>query len=291
MPEGIIIKGYSGFYYVQSGLHIWECSLRGRFRLNAQDFLPGDRVKVVPLKGSKGVIEEALPRTNSLLRPAVANVDQAIIVLALCSPEPDLNLLDRILIQVEAAKVTPLICFNKADLISGEVSGGLPELYRKIGYRVIETSGASGQGVVELGNVLKGKISVFAGPSGVGKSTLLNGVKPGLGLKTGKVSDKLGRGRHTTRHVELIPLASGGLVADTPGFSSLNLPAMKREELAYFFPEMDEPAQGCRFTSCLHWQEPECGVKDGLNRGMINPDRYKNYLVFLAEVIEQERRY
>jgi len=291
MPEGIIVKGYSSFYYVQSESQIWECSLRGRLRLNAQDFLPGDRVRVTVLKGTRGVIEEVLPRSNSLIRPPVSNVNQAVIILALCSPAPDLNLLDRLLIQVEEAKVDPVICFNKVDLVSNPDAHAVSHLYREIGYRVIETSTKSGLGLTELRQVLKDKVSVFAGPSGVGKSTLLNAVQPGLELKTGRVSDRLRRGRHTTRHVELIPLENGGLVADTPGFSALNLPKMKREELPSYFPEMEEQAKHCRFSSCIHWQEPQCGVKDALERGLINHNRYKNYLAFLAEVIEHERRY
>jgi len=291
MLEGIITKGYSGFYYVHSGVQLWECSLRGRFRLNAQDFLPGDRVKISPLKGTKGVIEEVLPRINSLIRPAIANVDQVVVVSAASEPEPDFNLLDRILIQVDAAKIAPLICINKADLVSPDELEELVKPYQKTGYALIEVSVKSGQGIAELRQVLKDKISVFAGSSGVGKSSLLNAVQPGLELKMGEVSQKLRRGRHTTRHVELLQLEFGGLVADTPGFSSLNLPAMQRQDLAGFFPEIQELAHKCRFTTCVHWQEPQCAVKDGVEQGIINPKRYKNYLSFLSEVIEQERRY
>ncbi|HWJ03917.1 MAG TPA: ribosome small subunit-dependent GTPase A [Verrucomicrobiae bacterium] len=290
MLEGIITKGYSGFYYVQAGTQLWECSLRGRFRLNAQEFLPGDRVKISPVKGTKGVIEEVLPRQNSLVRPTVANVDQAVIVFAASNPEPDLNLLDRILIQVEGAGITPLICFNKADLLGEEELRQLMQVYATH-YTVLATGAKSGLGIEALKQVLNNKVSVFAGPSGVGKSSLLNALQPGLELKMGEVSRKLGRGKHTTRHVELLPLACGGLVADTPGFSSLHLPPMKREELAGYFPEIIELAHLCRFSSCLHNQEPQCAVKEGVERGNINPERYKHYLLFLNEVIEHERRY
>ncbi len=291
MSEGIILKGYSGFYYVQAGEKLWECSLRGRFRLHAQDFLPGDRVKISPLKGHKGVIEEVLPRTNALVRPPVANVEQVIVVFALVTPQPDRNLLDRILIQAEAAGVNPVVCFNKADLALPPETDAAVELYRSIGYEVILVSAKSGQGVEELRRVLEGKTSVFAGPSGVGKSSLLNAVHPGLQLKTGEVSAKLRRGRHTTRHVELIPLDGGGLVADTPGFSSLDLPPMQREELSRFFPEFLEHAPQCKFSTCLHRLEPQCAVKAAVELGRIDSKRYADYLAFLTEVIEQERRY
>lgn len=291
MLEGIITKGYSGFYYVQVQAELWECSLRGRFRINAQDFLPGDRVKISPIKGTKGVIEEVLPRKNFLLRPTIANVDQTVIVLAARSPAPDLNLLDRIIIQVEAAQIEPLILFNKADMVQPGEEQSILRIYQQAGYRTLAVSAKSGQGIPELKGMLSGRISVVAGPSGVGKSTLLNGVQQGLELKTGEVSRKLRRGKHTTRHVELMPLECGGLVADTPGFSSLNLPQMLREELAGYFPEINELAHKCRFSSCMHWQEPQCAVKEGLEQGLISSERYANYITFLAEVIDHERRY
>ncbi|HEX3015036.1 MAG TPA: ribosome small subunit-dependent GTPase A, partial [Desulfobacteria bacterium] len=239
MLEGIITKGYSGFYYVFTDGQVKECSLRGRFRHKDVDFLPGDKVLISLLKNGKGVVEEVLPRRNSLLRPTIANVDQVIIVLAIDNPAPDLNLLDRLLIQVEAAGVSPLICFNKIDLLSSKTEN-LAVIYRKVGYYTLEVSAHTNKGILDLRKALKDKVSVFAGPSGVGKSSLLNTVQPGVSLKTGDVSQKLRRGRHTTRHVELLHLDGGGLVADTPGFSALSLPVMKRNELAGFFPEMDE---------------------------------------------------
>ncbi len=289
--EGIVIKGYSGFYYVQAQATLWECSLRGRFRVHEQDFLPGDRVEISVLKGCKGVIEQVLPRRNSLIRPPIANVEQTVIVLAHHSPEPDLNLLDRLLIQVEEAHVAPVICFNKADTASAHEIKSLESIYGDIGYKVISTGSGTEYGIAALKQELQGKVSVFAGPSGVGKSTLVNAIQPGLALKTGEVSRKLSRGRHTTRHVELLPLEGGGFVADTPGFSSLNLPDMRREELQNFFPELDKLASDCKFSTCLHWQEPQCAVKAGLEQGMIYGGRYANYLLFLQEVIEHERRY
>lgn len=291
MPEGVVIRGYSGFYYIQVEEEIWECSLRGRLRQARQTVLPGDKVKVTWLKQGKGVVEEVLPRRSELIRPPIANVDQAVIVMALANPEPNLNLLDRLLILIEYEHIAPLICFNKADLADPGVEEKLPGIYREAGYPVAITSAKAKRGLESLCSHLQGKISVLAGPSGVGKSTLLNSLQLGLSLKTGAVSTKIGRGRHTTRHVELLPFQSGGLVADTPGFSILNLPEMKREELVGYFPDLNRNAQGCRFSSCLHDQEPDCAVKEALAEGRIDPGRYQHYREFLAEVIATERRY
>lgn len=289
MVEGVVLKGYSGHYYVQEGDNLWECSLRGRFRITKQTFLPGDKVKITCLKDGKGVIEEVLPRQNQLMRPPIANVEQALLVFAIHQPEPNWSLLDRMLILVEASGMTPLICFNKGDLRFPEDEEIL-QYYATI-YPLVITSAKKGVGIDKLETLLKDKITVLAGPSGVGKSSLLNGLQPGLALKTGEVSEKIHRGRHTTRHVELMPLQIGGLVADTPGFSSLDLPLMQREELAGFFPEFNQYEGKCKFTGCLHTQEPKCAVIDAVEAGAIFPRRYENYLAFLIEVKAKERRY
>lgn len=288
--EGIVIKGYSGFYYVRIGKDLWECSLRGRFRLEKQQVLVGDRVVVKQRHGLKGVIDKVLPRRTFLIRPPVANVERAVIIFAAMDPDPNLPLLDRFLLLAAAAGVEPVICFNKADLAKEKVQE-MTGLYRKVGYHVFYTSAKQKVGLEDLQSVLNEGISVLAGPSGVGKSSLLNAIAPGLSLKTGEISRKLGRGKHTTRHVELLSLPSGGLVADTPGFSSLYLPKMKREELADFFPEFIKYMNDCRFNGCLHNQEPDCAVKNAVAQGDISEQRYNNYLMFLKEVIEQERRY
>lgn len=312
MIEGILLKGYGGFYYVYAEGRVWECSLRGRFRIRDQEFFPGDRVEILPAKSDKAVIEKVKERRNSLVRPTIANVDQAFLVFALTSPKPDLNLLDRLLIQVTDAGVSPVIVFTKLDLwkeaesLEGEEvrSGkekspgtedkGIQEnvmgIYENIGYKVLAVSNKTKRGIPGVVAELADKISVLAGPSGVGKSSLLNALSPELALKTGDVSRKLARGRHTTRHVELM-VAGGGLVADTPGFSVLNLPAMKREELPHFFPEFEAFLGHCRFKSCLHDQEPDCAVKEALAQGKIAPSRYEHYQTFLHEVIAAERRY
>lgn len=296
MINGVLLKGYGGFYYVYAEDRVWECSLRGRFRVKDQDFLPGDRVKILTEQEDKATIEAVEPRRNVLVRPAVANVDQAILVFAMTSPKPDLNLLDRLLIQVTDAEIEPIIVFTKldkyqeSDLTEESEGHEITAVYRNIGYNVFEVSSQTGEGIAEIAVHLTNKISVLAGPSGAGKSSLFNALSPGKKLKTGDISLKSKRGRHTTRHVELM-VCAGGLVADTPGFSSLFLPEMKRGELAYYFPEFAIRQGECRFNSCLHDKEPNCAIKDALERGEISPERYEHYLIFLKEVIEAERKY
>ncbi|MDN5348042.1 MAG: ribosome biosis GTPase / thiamine phosphate phosphatase [Clostridia bacterium] len=290
MEEGIIIRRYAGFYYVDTGAKIWECRLRGRHRLTEQDFLAGDRVRITPVGPQQGVIEEVLPRRTRLERPAVANVDLVMVVMSFVSPPPDLKLLDRLLILAAAHGIEAGICWNKVDLIeAGE--GRLPGFYSSLGYSSILTSARTGQGIPELGRLLAGHIAAFAGPSGVGKSSLLNALIPGLALKTGEVSRKIDRGRHTTRHVELLRLPGGGLIADTPGFSRLDLPKMERQELASYFPEMLPFLGRCRFNSCLHRSEPGCAVREAVAAGKVDGTRYKHYLEFLEEIILKEKEY
>ncbi len=296
MIEGVLLKGYGGFYYVYAEERVWECSLRGRFRVKDQDFLPGDRVKILREGENKATIEEVEPRRNALIRPAIANVDQAILVFAMTSPKPDLNLLDRLLIQVTDAEIEPILVFTKLDkfeeaaLTTGSKDHAITDVYRQIGYTVFKVSNETGQGIEEVSARITDKISVLAGPSGSGKSSLFNALSPGKKLKTGELSLKSKRGRHTTRHVELM-VCAGGLVADTPGFSSLFMPAMKRAELAGCFPEFVARRRQCRFSSCLHDKEPNCAIKAALETGEISAARYEHYLIFLKEVIEAERRY
>ncbi len=286
--QGTLVKGYGGFYYVFANDRVWECSLRGRFRVQKQDFIAGDKVLILPETEEKATIEKVLVRRNLLIRPSIANVDQVILVFAGASPNPDYNLLDRLLIQAENVGMDILIVFTKLDLIDME-NDHLINYYREMGYAVIKVSNKTRQGIDELVPFFRDRVSVLAGPSGAGKSSLINSLDSSKELKTGEVSIKIGRGRHTTRHVELIPIA-GGLVADTPGFSSLFLTGMKREELQNYFPDFTEH-RDCRFKSCLHDKEPRCGVKEALDKGLILPSRHKHYLQFLKEVIESERKY
>ncbi|MGQ9825279.1 MAG: ribosome small subunit-dependent GTPase A [Desulfotomaculales bacterium] len=290
MPSGIVVKAYGGFCYVQAGDGpVLKCLLRGRLRSLGQ-VLVGDRVTYSLAGTGNGVVEKVQERKNVLRRPPVANVDRAIVVFAWRDPRPSPLLLDRILIQVQTADITPVICFNKSDL-GGEETEELIEVYRKAGYQVLATSAKEGTGLTAFREVLRAGVSVLAGPSGVGKSTLLNALEPGLSLKTGEVSARIGRGRHTTRHVELLPLSGGGWVADTPGFTSLQLPPLVREELSYFYPEFQKYMASCQFTGCLHHKEPGCAVKRAVFEEMvIDFRRYENYLKLLAEVVEQEKK-
>lgn len=287
LVEGLVIKAYGGFYYVHDGETEWECSLRGRLRHEKQQVLVGDRVEIKPGAEHGGVVEKVLPRRSSLKRPAVANADQAVIVFSLREPDPSPGLLERFLISARLNQIDPLICFNKVDL-TNEAQIELVSRYQKT-YPVVVTSARTGEGLERLRKSLAGRISVFAGPSGVGKSTILNTLMPGLGLRTGGVSAKLKGGRHTTRHVQLISLPEGGFVADTPGFTSLDLPDIKPEELPGFFPELEGYKQGCYFTSCLHFKEPGCAVREAVEAGGIGEARYRQYLEFLEELMDRRR--
>ncbi len=290
MLEGIVLKAYSGFYYVsiKTG-QLVECSLRGRFRKEKAKVLPGDYVKISIINDEQGVVEELLPRETELLRPPIANVDQALVVVSLCDPVPDLVFLDRLVVYLERTLVTPVIIFNKIDLAMDEAEE-LINIYRDIGYSVISFSAKTGQGIEELYSFLPNHISVFAGPSGVGKSSILNALNPGLKLKTGDVSIKSRRGKHTTRYTELLQL-NQGLVADTPGFSRIDLPEITREELSSLFAEMELVEERCRFNTCLHRKEPDCAVKIAVQQKRISAHRYQNYLRFLEEVIDLERSF
>ncbi|MCL4440915.1 MAG: ribosome small subunit-dependent GTPase A, partial [Firmicutes bacterium] len=270
--KGIVTKAYGGFYYVSGGGETLQCTLRGVLKHRKVDVRAGDRVAVMRSSGGS-VVEEVFPRKNALVRPPVANVDRVVMVFAVKDPDPSLMLLDRFLIQSGYEAVEPVICFNKTDLLPDKVTDFI-EAYVFAGYTVLRTSTRSGLGIEELRELLLEGVTVFAGPSGVGKSSLLNAVQPGLSLKTGEIGQKIKRGKHTTRHVELIPLESGGLVADTPGFSSLHLPEIEKGQLCFHYPEMERFISGCRFTGCLHRVEPDCAVKEAVGGGKIDPGRY-----------------
>lgn len=289
MRDGLIIKGYGGFYYVRSGQEIWCCRGRGRLRQD-QNLLTGDRVLFTPLEKGEGIIEKINERKNALPRPPVTNVDQVILVVSLAHPDPNLKLLNRSLVLCEVEKLSVVICFNKIDLLDQEQAKDLEDIYRGAGYDAVFTSALYGYGLGRLQEAIAGKVSVLSGPSGVGKSTLLNSLDPGLSLETGEISRKLKRGKHTTRYVELIPLC-GGFVADTPGFSSLELPLMNRVELGRCFPEINKFAAQCRFDDCIHLDEPDCEVKNALEKGLISRVRYHDYKQFLEEIISKERIY
>ncbi len=287
MTKGIITKGIGGFYYIKTSEGVIECKARGIFRKNKIIPMVGDKVVI---NKEAGVIEKIEERQNSLIRPAVSNIDMAMIVFALRKPNPNLNLLDKFLVMIEKEEIHASICFNKIDISEEEDIEVIKNIYRNTGYEIVYTSAKTNKGVDELKDLLKDKISVFAGPSGVGKSTLLNEIQPGLSLQTGDISEKTKRGKHTTRHVELIDLASGGMVLDTPGFTSLDIQAIEKEELQYYFPEIETFIGQCKFNGCCHINEPECMVKEKVKEGYISEKRYASYKSIYEE-IESQRRY
>jgi len=270
---------------------VYRCSARGRFKMKGTAPMVGDRVSVTVLTPSEGVLEGVDERRTLLKRPPIANVDQVVVVCAPQEPPMSLQLLDRLLVLAESQFLEAVICMNKEDLSLGGEDVMMAEVYGSAGYPVIFTSALLGHNIEQLKEKLCSRISVLAGQSGVGKSSLLNQVQPGLSLRTGEISDKLKRGRHTTRHVELLILECGGFVADTPGFSQLELSDVASNELPHFFPEFKDHALYCRFKSCMHRGEPDCAVKEAVDTGKIAASRYENYLTFLEETRAQERSY
>lgn len=290
MPKGQIIRAVSGFYYVESENKIWECKARGIFKQRNQSPLVGDYVKFEEVNSSFGYISELESRKNVLIRPPICNIDQVVLVSSVCEPNFSSRLLDRFLVHVESAKIEPIICLAKIDLLQDEkyIKDQL-QIYKSLGYRAILTS-KYGEGIEELREELKNKVSVFSGQSGVGKSSLLNKILPDLHLETAEISDKLGRGKHTTRVVQLINLPNGGKVADTPGFSQLDFHGISSQELSLYFKEFDDLSCDCRFRGCLHQNEPDCAVKNAVDNKIINNNRYKHYLEFLDEIKEIESK-
>lgn len=290
MGEGVVVKAYGGYCFVDDGgERPVRCTLRGRLQSRGT-VIVGDRVRFFTTQADEGVVESVFPRRTVLERPLIANADQLILVIAVRDPEPVPNLIDRLLVTGEAAGITALICLNKADLMTGDAPAWIAA-YPNAGYELILTSAVTGAGMAALRARLRARISVFAGPSGVGKSSLINRISPGLNLRVGTVSRKLKRGRHVTRHVELFRIGPETWVADAPGFSGVKPPPTTREGLADLFPEMRPWRGRCRFDSCLHDREPGCAVKDAVAAGMIAASRYRNYIELLREIIETERRY
>ena len=291
--QGKIIKGIAGFYYVhEPSLGVYACRARGLFRNEKIRPLVGDMVEFeITHEGDReGNVTRILPRKNMLIRPAVANVDQAMIIFAVAKPLPNLNMLDRFLIMMEMQHVPTIICFNKTDVADEEACRQLAGIYRDCGSRILFTSVLRDEGMDQVRALLKDKTTVMAGPSGVGKSSIMNCLKPEAAMETGDISRKIQRGRHTTRHSELFHLEGASYVMDTPGFTSLFINDLKAEELRFYFREF-EPYEGrCRFNGCVHINEPDCAVKDALAQGKISAGRYDNY-VLLYEEIKNQRRY
>ena len=309
--RGRIIRGIAGFYYVspdppadggkgedagakeipQRSGGMYECRAKGIFRKDGKKPLPGDYVEfdITDEEEKEGNVHKILPRRSALIRPAVANVDQALVIMAAASPRPNLNLMDRFLVTMEQQGLSCCICFNKKDLADETVCRQLSDSYRAAGYPVVFTSAVTKEGLPELQRLLEGRTTTVAGPSGVGKSSLINTLQDGVSMQTGEIS-RIERGRHTTRHSELIRIRPGTWIVDTPGFSSIELSGMEKEDLGRFFPEFAEWEPRCRFTGCAHINEPDCGVKEALLRGEISESRYENYCQLYAE-LKDRRKY
>lgn len=291
--QGKIIKGIAGFYYIyaEDG-NIYECKAKGIFRKDNFKPLVGDNVEITVLneEEKEGSVTSILPRRNSLIRPAVANVDQAFLIFAMENPKPNFLLLDRFLIMMEQQKIPVVICFNKKDVGEKKEMEKLYEIYTGCRYCVVLSSTYEGEGMDEIREILKGKTTVVAGPSGVGKSSITNCMQGEVQMETGEISKKLKRGKHTTRHSQVIPVEKNTFLVDTPGFSSLYLTDMKEEELRDYFPEFVMYEPQCRFQGCMHIHEPGCAVKKALSEGKISQQRYDNYLA-LYEELKEKRRY
>lgn len=290
--KGIIYKGIGGFYYVKSDQTLYECKARGIFKKEGITPMVGDKVTIgiTDPEEKLGVIESISERKTELLRPVVANVEQAIVVFAIKNPLPNMMLLDKMLVLAEDSGLEIVVCFNKGDLDVDFDFEKYQSIYERAGYKVIKTCALLGEGIDDLKAVLKGKISVFSGPSGVGKSSILNALHEGFSLQTGELSDKIKRGKHTTRHSELLELGQESIVVDTPGFTSLNMQHIELEELQYCFPEIERYRGECQFDDCTHINEPKCGIKDKVDSGEIAKERYDAYIYMYHEIEEQKRR-
>ena len=292
MPTAQAIKMYNGFYYLQVAgqEELLSCRLRGRIKRNKGAVVTGDYVEYQMLEDGTGVIERCLPRRTLLKRPAVANIDQVLITFA--ARQPDLNqlLLNRFLVLAEWSGIPEIvICINKCDLL--EEKADFLQDYVQAGYKLLMVSAQEGQGIQELKNLLTGRVTVFAGPSGVGKSSLLNAVDSNLELATGKISDKIKRGKHTTRAACLLPLPEGGTVVDTPGFSAAELENIDKAQLAHYFPEFRPYIEKCYYNTCTHSHEPDCAVKEAVAAGAICQARYEAYLNILQTINERKKAY
>lgn len=290
--QGKIIKGIAGFYYVhvvESG--IYECKAKGIFRKGGIKPLVGDNVEIEILdeKDMEGNITKILSRKNELVRPAVANIDQALVVFAVTKPKPHFNLLDRFLVMMESKDIPAVLCFNKTDIAEDPDIAGLKEIYGKCGYPLVFTSAKKENNIKELKSLLGGRTTAIAGPSGVGKSSLINLLQSGVTMETGSISHKIERGKHTTRHSELIVLEEGSYIMDTPGFSSLYVSEIEKEDLKYCFPEFGMYEGHCRFNGCSHVHEPGCAVQQAVEEGKIHRMRYEDYIGMYRELQERKR--
>ncbi len=284
---GKIIKGISGFYYVYvEGAGLYECKAKGAFRKQKIKPLVGDNVEIAVIDEANklGNVEKILPRKNELIRPAVSNIDMALVIFASAKPDPNFNLLDRFLCMMEYQKVPVTICFNKIDLVDQEKLKEYSGIYEPAGYNVIFTCTKTKEGLGSIRSLLEGKTTTVAGPSGVGKSSIINCLQSDITMETGTISEKIERGKHTTRHSEIIPVSHDTYIMDTPGFSSMDVPGFEKEDLWTCYPEFVRHEPYCRFIGCSHINEPDCGVKTAVEDGEISPVRYENYKLLYEEL-------
>lgn len=291
--QGKIVKGIAGFYYIHvAGSGVYECKAKGIFRKERVKPLVGDNVdiEVIDENEKTGNIVKVLPRKNELVRPAVANIDQALVVFAITKPSPHFNLLDRFLVMMESKHIPVILCFNKEDIADDAQIKELEELYSGCGYPCVFTSALMQRNIGQIRELLSGKTTAIAGPSGVGKSSIINVLQPEANMETGDISRKIGRGKHTTRHSELFPVDDDSYIMDTPGFSSLYISDFEKEDLKYYFPEFGKYEGTCRFDGCSHTHEPDCAVKKGVLDGKIAAVRYDSYKEMYEE-LKEKRRY
>ncbi|MCI8609223.1 MAG: ribosome small subunit-dependent GTPase A [Firmicutes bacterium] len=286
---GLITKGIGGFYYVLTEGGIIEAKGRGIFKKDGITLAVGDMVELTEMEKGKGVIDRILPRKNQFIRPPIVNVDTFIVVFAPARPKPNFALIDKFLIMSEMHGIEPILCLNKCDLASSEDIEEIKKIYRGI-YPLLTVSCVNGQGIEELETLIRGKRAALAGPSGVGKSTLLNQLHPTANMETGAISEKTRRGKHTTRHVEIFQVEGGGMIFDTPGFTSFEILEAEEDNLTSFYPEMEALRGQCRYDDCRHKAEPDCAVREAAETGRIHPLRYRSYLANLEE-IQNRRKY
>lgn len=289
--QGKIIRGIGGFYYINACNSIYECKAKGSFRKEGIKPLVGDDciIDILDEKNYLANITSILPRHSELIRPAVANVDQAMIIFAVSRPEPNFNLLDRFIIQMWQKELPCIIVINKMDLAGDKQRCEIEEAYEACGCKVVFTSVSNREGVEEIRKLIKGKTTTVAGPSGVGKSSMINLLQSAVKMQTGVLSDKIDRGKHTTRHSELIPIDEDTYILDTPGFSSLNLFDVSTDTLKDYYYEFEDYAAECRFLDCKHISEPDCGVKKAVESGEVSRLRYENYLTLYRECKEKRK--
>lgn len=286
--RGLIIKGIGGFYYVKTAEGVFQAKGRGIFKKEGITLAVGDIVDLEVLPDGDGVINSIEPRKNQFIRPPIANIDQFIVVFAARKPKPNFSIIDKFLIMAEQNDIEPVICMNKCDLVSKDELAEMKAIYENV-YPIICVSGKTGEGIDQLLHFMEGKRVAFAGPSGVGKSTITNLIIPEANMETGNVSHKTDRGKHTTRHVEIFETEGGGMVFDTPGFTSFDILEAEEDTLSGFYPEIAEYAGCCRFDNCRHIKEPGCSVTEAVEEGKISKVRYDSYLANIEEIRKRKK--